>query len=113
MRTAIAAPPDDSRQPVLVQIADCFGQLIDRPIEHRVLRRAAKLLRERGWTQKLSVDQTGALCIYAAIVRAADWETRLIASSASLLAIRLGTREIQAWNDRPKRTLEEVLTQLF
>lgn len=86
-----------------------------------VLRRAADVLRERGWVQGTYVDGGGACCVRGAVnvvlygapvsIECCDEEVQAMSALAAVAGIpKHGS--ISLWNDRQGRTLDEVLTAL-
>lgn len=97
---------------------------------HVLLRRAARILREAGWTQGVLRAADGALDIHGAILVAADANPRSLTAltfiEADALVPRLResqvfgaltvlealTGDLPRWNDDPGRTVNEVLRLL-
>lgn len=77
----------------------------------RILRRAAVLIRQRGWAQNSFHAADGSLCILAAIAEAAAGMGRDYRDAAQVVAERIG-ESLPYWNDRPGRTAEDVLAVL-
>lgn len=71
------------------------------------LRKAARLVRERGWCQHRTEDSEGRLCAIGAISRAnIDAYRRWLAIEAFSDVV---CRRIADWNDDPARTKRQVL----
>lgn len=83
-----------------------------------VLRGAAQLLKEEGWTQHAFLDAHGRMCVTGAINRAANGGALYVGAEDNVgsaawraLADKLGCR-VTDWNDTPGRTAEEVISTL-
>ena len=83
------------------------------------LRRAAKIIRERGWIQGTTSMSGGPVCAAGAIsvvLGVHRWrvtEAHLLAASrAGVPPERAGASGLTRWNDAPGRTVEEVLAVL-
>ena len=86
----------------------------------QVLRKAARILRRRGWCRN-TFGKNGRLCALGAINVAAgfphnDWEVCMTASLAGRAAQKLrrsvGVLQLSMWNDDPKRTGREVVAAM-
>jgi hypothetical protein len=94
-----------------------------------ILRRAAQVVRERGWTQHVLVDRYGRVCALGALHFAEGRSagsgfrrTESVIALANVISQRFGLRlnkgaegnAIAIWNNAPERTPEEVaLTMEF
>lgn len=81
-----------------------------------ILRKAAQLLKERGWIQKKMQDEAGRMCMLGAVIAASD-ELRAKGSAVAgerLEKLMLETRlSVPSWNDVMGRTKEEVIEKLL
>lgn len=80
-----------------------------------VLRKAAGILRERGWDQGTYENAAGACCLMGSIylVSAASDESRACAIAAVQQVLGSTSRSPTAWNDHPDRTADEVIGALL
>jgi hypothetical protein len=80
-----------------------------------VLRKAAALIRERGWHRGDWVSSCGGLCADAAINVAAGSEADRYnaASYAARLVLQSRVGFLWDWNDAPSRTKDEVIAALL
>lgn len=85
-----------------------------------VLKAAARLIREHGWTQHAFSDEQGRICAAKAInectVPSTEANTLRLEAYGTLLE-RIGRAHdylggVPAWNDMPDQTAEHVLTML-
>ncbi len=75
-----------------------------------VLNKAADLLERHGWCQGVSIDAAGRMCAGYALQQAEpDVHARYGARIALFEIIGVDSVNILAWNDRPKRTAEQVI----
>ena len=84
----------------------------------QIREKAAELIEERGWAQETLWTEDGRLCLLGAILMAgkllgdADLRCASSYSVVSELCNELGVVGLGAWNDAPKRKVEEVLAAL-
>lgn len=100
----------------------------------KLLRKAAQVLRERGWCQGDYVDDKGCLCVYGACIVASGIEAKpansikrfedwaIVRKAEDLVAEPLrkaagvddsfSRTSVNDWNDDPARTVDEVLDAL-
>lgn len=85
-----------------------------RPSAAEVIREARNLLFERGWTQHVTEDDDGHLCLIRALNLAAGEGLGRVASIAhpgadKAIASAVDDRVAFGWNDEPGRTFGEVI----
>ena len=71
---------------------------------------AAQLLEDEDWCQGATQNQQGARCMVGAIDYASEWEDP--APAYDELREELAIPHLEAWNDEPGRTVEDVLAAL-
>jgi hypothetical protein len=79
------------------------------------LRRAAQIVRERGWTQGRYEEEDGRMCVEGAMSLAHGYQAPAGNCDvvADLFALRQVTLEnVVDWNDAPERTAEDVIAAL-
>lgn len=83
-----------------------------------ILRAAADIIEERGWTQGIAALGSGPTCAGIALDQAwstltgeEEWWGRNQTLHRAVCA-RIGTDSMIVWNDVPGRTVEEVLAML-
>lgn len=103
----------------MTKVADRYPDL--SPLEKALYaKRAAEIITKRGWMQDGGYGENGERCLYTAL-RQATTETnpgsycdtlmRLTYDLADKLGLEFGPMIIE-WNDRPGRTVDEVLALL-
>lgn len=81
-----------------------------------LLRKAADLIEQNGWTQGTYVNANGCLCMMGAFYRVCDGmsDLDLRREARRILEVRTGKRGLGlfGWNDAKGRTVEEVIAML-
>lgn len=92
-----------------------YGYPVTVPVARDYLR-AAEIILERGWTQRVGEDSDGHLCAGGALVKAVEERTETtgfcLQTTQVAQDMNLDAVNVMVWNDRPERTMEEVVQEL-
>jgi hypothetical protein len=79
-----------------------------------VLRKAANVIRERGWCQGVYEKEDGRCCALGAVnvIDAQSDDPSPAYIGVEELRLTIGTGAVARWNDEPNRTEAEVITAL-